>query len=141
MYKGERVHENWFSLGGYADINNRNFKSLLWANKLDSVWRIANDWFKWAPRLFIPDEALFPQAKGLQRKNVWSAVTRKGGIKRRPETFYFTLIIYFRSFGGMFRTKTNCMIRKTWGTTKHPERLIDHLAIDVFLYHSILTAA
>ena len=39
----------------------------------------------------------------------------------------------------MFRANINRLIRKTWGTTKDPERLMDHLAIVVSMQHTILT--
>ena len=78
----------------------------------------------------------FPHARYHQSKGVKSAITGQGELKkqRRDPLFYINHTL------AMCRANINRLVRKTWGTTKDPARLLDHLAIYMSVHNSMLTA-
>ena len=79
----------------------------------------------------------FPQAKYRQSKSVTSSVSGQGELKKKARDPLFCI----NHTLAMCRANINRLIRKTWCTTKDPERLMDHLSIYVSMHNSILTAA
>lgn len=59
------------------------------------------------------------------------AITGQGELKKTEYDPIFSL----NHTAAMFRAHTSRLIRKTWNTTKDPERLIDHLAIYAFVHN------
>jgi len=77
----------------------------------------------------------FPKAKYKRFKGVRGCVAGQGELKK---VFYDPLFMLNHTCA-MLRANINRLIRKTWCTTKLPERLIDHLNIYVYFHNTVLT--
>ena len=73
----------------------------------------------------------FPDAVHISYKSRRGAVTGQGELKKIGHDPLFAINHTF----AMFRANINRLIRKTWCTTKRPDRLQDHLAIFVSLFN------
>ena len=78
----------------------------------------------------------FPEASYYQTKGAPSAVTGQGELKKQTRDPLF----YINHTQAMLRANINRLVRKTWCTTKDPDRLSDHLAIYMSFHNSFLTA-
>ena len=77
--------------------------------------------------------AFFPQAKHVSFKGQRGSITGQGELKK----IRFDPLFSLNHTCAMFRANVNRLFRKTWCTTKKPERLSAHLSIYA-LYHNIL---
>ena len=77
----------------------------------------------------------FPKARYIQSKGVASAVTGQGELKKTRHDPLFAI----NHTLAMLRANVNRLVRKTWCTTKKPERLADHLAIYMDMHNVVLT--
>ena len=75
----------------------------------------------------------FPQATHVSFKGQRGSITGQGELKR----VRFDPLFSLNHTCAMFRANVNRLFRKTWCTTKKPERLSAHLSIYA-LYHNIL---
>jgi len=73
----------------------------------------------------------FPKATHIAYKSRRAAVTGQGELKKVGFDHLFSINHTF----AMFRANTSRLIRKTWCTTKRPDRLADHLAIFVSVFN------
>ena len=78
----------------------------------------------------------FPRSYYSQTKGNVAAVTGQGELKKRKRDPLF----YINHTLAMLRANINRLIRKTWCTTKRPDRLADHLAIYMSYHNGLLTA-
>jgi hypothetical protein len=79
---------------------------------------------------------IFPRARYQQSKGARGSLGGQGELKKIKWDPLFSL----NHTCAMLRANVNRLIRKTWCTTKNPERLVDHLNIYVFFHNQILTA-
>lgn len=79
--------------------------------------------------------SLFPEASHTQHQSVRGCVTGQGELKR----IAFDPLFCINHVLAMSRANINRLIRRTWCTTKVPERLADHLAIFVDVYNRTLS--
>jgi hypothetical protein len=77
----------------------------------------------------------FPKATHIQTKGRKSSVTGQGELKK---VFYDPLFSLNHTCA-MMRAHICRLIRKTWCTTKDPDRLADHIAIYVNYHNRELT--
>ena len=78
---------------------------------------------------------VFKGVKYHQHKGDIATVSGQGELKRnrRDPLFYINHTL------AMLRANINRLIRKTWCTTKNPDRLRDHLAIYMWVHNTMLT--
>jgi transposase-like protein len=103
---------------------------------LHQVFKKTKDWivdtaeFKSDECTFYETEvsAHFPKAKYIQYKGEKAAVAGQGELKKQVMDPIFMI----NHTLAMLRANINRLIRKTWCTTKDPDRLKDHL--DIFLW-------
>ena len=79
---------------------------------------------------------LFPNTPYSQFKSDKATVSGQGELKKQARDPLF----YINHTLAMLRANINRLIRKTWCTTKNPERLRDHLAIYLAVHNTLLTA-
>jgi transposase-like protein len=77
----------------------------------------------------------YPQATYTQVIGARGAVTGQGELKKLE----FDPLFILNHTCAMLRANVNRLIRKTWCTTKKPERLTDHLNIYVLFHNKVLT--
>ena len=70
---------------------------------------------------------VFPEATHERHKSARGVITAQGELKRKAFDPLFSINHTFATM----RAKINRLVRKTWCTTKDPERLVDH--IDIFI--------
>jgi hypothetical protein len=75
-----------------------------------------------------------PRAKHLQFKSERGCVAGQGELKK----VHFDPIFTVNHTCALLRANVNRLIRKTWCTTKQPQRLKDHLDLFVFYYNEVL---
>ncbi len=78
----------------------------------------------------------FPKATHTTVKGSKSSVAGQGELKK----IKYDPIFNINHTLAMLRGNINRLIRKTWCTTKNPERLLDHLYIYVNFHNKVLTA-
>lgn len=76
----------------------------------------------------------FPEASHVVTKGRRACVVGQGELKRGG----FDPIFSFNHTAAMVRANINRLIRRTWNTTKKPERLIEHLWIYMNYHNSVL---
>lgn len=75
-----------------------------------------------------------PRAKHLQFRSERGCVAGQGELKK----VHFDPIFTVNHTCALLRANVNRLIRKTWCTTKRPQRLKDHLDLFVFYYNEVL---
>jgi len=80
--------------------------------------------------------ALFPKATHIQTKSDKATVIGQGELKKNQRDPLFLI----NHTLAMLRANINRLIRRTWCTTKDPNRLRDHLHIYMAVHNSILTS-
>jgi hypothetical protein len=75
-----------------------------------------------------------PRAKHLQFRSERGCVAGQGELKK----VHFDPIFTVNHTCALLRANVNRLIRKTWCTTKQPQRLKDHLDLFVFYYNEVL---
>jgi len=80
---------------------------------------------------------IFPLASHQTTKGRRGCVVGQGELKKIPWDPLFSL----NHTAAMFRANVNRLFRRTWCTTKKPERLRDHLALYVNYHNQVLTTA
>ena len=78
----------------------------------------------------------FPEVRHRTVKGQRGCVVGQGELKK----IGFDPLFSLNHTAAMFRANVNRLIRKTWCTTKRPDRLIAHLAIYIDYHNSTLTA-
>ena len=76
----------------------------------------------------------FPQSTHLAYPGIRGCVTGQGELKATSHDPLFTLNHTF----AMFRANINRLFRRTWNTTKKPERLSHHIALFVLYHNQVL---
>ncbi len=76
----------------------------------------------------------FPKAQHLTYPSRRGCVVGQGELKEGEFDPLFTLNHTF----AMFRANINRLLRRTWCTTKLPERLADHLALYIYYHNRVL---
>lgn len=76
----------------------------------------------------------FPKAKHTTYKSVRGCVTGQGELKKQS----FDPIFSVNHTLAMLRANINRLFRRSWCTTKDPERLKDHLAIYIAFHNQVL---
>lgn len=84
------------------------------------------------PHYPVDVKVFFPESKHIQYKGRDSCVVGQGELKK----IGFDPIFSLNHTCATIRARTNRMIRRTWCTTKSPERLSLHLAL-VVLHHNL----
>ena len=79
---------------------------------------------------------LFPNAVYTQSKGEKAAITGQGELKKKHRDPLFSI----NHTLAMLRANINRLVRRTWCTTKKPQRLADHLAIYMNVHNTLLTA-
>ena len=77
----------------------------------------------------------FPKARYLQVKGKKGSIYAQGELKKTA----YDPLFYINHSLAMLRANINRLIRKSWCTTKKIPRLLDHLAIYVWIHNSRLT--
>ncbi|HXH75974.1 MAG TPA: hypothetical protein VNJ08_13465, partial [Bacteriovoracaceae bacterium] len=78
--------------------------------------------------------AYLPKGKHLTFKSERGCVAGQGELKK----VRFDPLFIVNHTCAMFRANVNRLIRKTWCTTKDPQRLKDHLDIFMYFYNEII---
>ena len=78
--------------------------------------------------------AYLPKAKHLTFKSERACIAGQGELKK----VHFDPLFIVNHTCAILRANVNRLIRKTWCTTKDPERLKDHLDIFMYFYNEIL---
>ena len=84
------------------------------------------------PRLL---KTVFPQAEHETTKGRRGCIVGQGELKKIPWDPLFSL----NHTAAMLRANVNRLFRRTWCTTKRPDRLKDHLALYVNYHNHVLT--
>ena len=78
--------------------------------------------------------AYLPRAKHLTFKSERACVAGQGELKKVA----FDPLFIVNHTCALLRANVNRLIRKTWCTTKHPDRLRDHLDMFIYFYNEVL---
>jgi hypothetical protein len=93
--------------------------------------KIVSDEHKKYPKLV---KKYFPSTNHITYKSERGCVAGQGELKKVKYDPLFAI----NHTCAMFRANINRLIRKTWCTTKDPERLKDHIEIFIYFYNTIL---